>query len=114
MPLFRFWRLIPPPIKHPDRSIFNLEKLKVAPMSTHSYCQRVLIEKMLSTDPSKRPTTSQLLAHPIVWSKSKTLQFLQDVSDRIERIEADDPILLAVEKNADQAIKNNWKSLLVL
>ena len=71
--------------------------------------QRILIDKMISNDPKKRPPTKEILAHPIFWSKSKTLQFLQDVSDRIEKIEPDDPINIGLEKNANVAIKNNWK-----
>ena len=46
---------------------------------------------------------------PIFWNKAKTLQFLQDVSDRIEKIEPDDPIQFELERNANVAIKNNWK-----
>lgn len=71
--------------------------------------QRILIDKMISNDPKKRPPTKEILAHPIFWSKAKTLQFLQDVSDRIEKIEQDDLINIELERNANVAIKNNWK-----
>ena len=72
--------------------------------------QRLLIEKMISHDPKLRPTASELIAHPIFWSKAKSLQFLQDVSDRIEKIEPDDMIVIELEKNALITIKNNWKT----
>ena len=75
-----------------------------------TYIQRLLIDKMISNDSKQRPNTRQLLSHPIFWSKSKTLQFLQDVSDRIEKLEADDPIIIDLERNANVTIKNNWKS----
>jgi serine/threonine protein kinase len=72
--------------------------------------QKCLIEKMISHNPKNRPNSKQLLAHPVFWSKAKTLQFLQDVSDRIEKIEPDDPLLQELEKNANITIKNNWKT----
>ena len=65
---------------------------------------------MISKDPALRPTTRQLLAHPIFWPKAKTLQFLPDVSDRIEKIEPDDPIMIELERNANVILKNNWKT----
>jgi serine/threonine-protein kinase/endoribonuclease IRE1 len=64
---------------------------------------------MISKEPKERPTTKELLAHPIFWTKSKTLQFLQDVSDRIEKIDENDPICIQLEKNANVIVKNNWK-----
>ena len=72
--------------------------------------QRNLIEKMISKDPKKRPTTKEILANPVFWSKAKILQFLQDVSDRIEKIDLNDPILTELEKNANVILKNNWKT----
>jgi hypothetical protein len=71
--------------------------------------QKILIEKMISNDSKQRPSARDLLIHPIFWTRAKTLQFLLDVSDRIEKIESDDPILLNLEKNANVIIKNNWK-----
>jgi hypothetical protein len=71
--------------------------------------QRVLIEQMISKEPKVRPTARQILAHPVFWSKAKTLQFLQDVSDRIEKVDANDPLLLELERSANIIIRNNWK-----
>ena len=71
--------------------------------------QRILIEKMILNDPKKRPTTKEILASPMFWPKAKILQFLQDVSDRIEKLDPVDPILVDLEKNASSIIKNNWK-----
>ena len=72
--------------------------------------QRLIIEKMISNDSKNRPHTKQILSHPIFWSKSKNLQFLQDVSDRIEKLEASDDLIVELEKNANVTIKNNWKT----
>jgi hypothetical protein len=71
--------------------------------------QRVLIEQMISKESKERPTARQILSHPVFWSKAKILQFLQDVSDRIEKIEITDPILIELEKSANVIIRNNWK-----
>ena len=65
---------------------------------------------MIAKEPKKRPTTSSILAHPTFWSKLKQLQFLQDVSDRIERLELTDPIIVELERGANVTLKNNWKS----
>ena len=64
---------------------------------------------MISIDPKQRPLAQDLILHPIFWSKAKTLQFFQDVSDRIEKIEPDDLIVLNLEKNANAILKNNWR-----
>lgn len=71
--------------------------------------QRILIEKMITNDSKKRPTTKEILSYPVFWSKAKTLQFLQDVSDRIEKLDPTDPILVDLEKNANVIIRNNWR-----
>jgi serine/threonine-protein kinase/endoribonuclease IRE1 len=44
-----------------------------------------LVRRMISRDPSKRPTATQVLAHPYFWEASKRLTFLLDVSDHLER-----------------------------
>ena len=59
---------------------------------------------------SGRPLTKELLAHPIFWTKAKTLQFLQDVSDRIENLDPADGILVELEQKSNSVLKNNWKS----
>ena len=64
---------------------------------------------MISVDPKQRPAAKDLILHPIFWSKAKTLQFFQDVSDRIEKIEPDDKIVMSLEKNANAILKNNWR-----
>jgi hypothetical protein len=64
---------------------------------------------MISIEPKERPHAKELILHPIFWTKAKTLQFFQDVSDRIEKIEPDDPIVVNLEKNANAILKNNWR-----
>jgi len=88
---------------------YKLDKL-LSSLFSEVHMQRILIEKMISNEPKKRPSTKEILAHPVFWSKADTLQFLLDVSDRIEKIEEDDPIVMELERGANVAIKNNWKS----
>ncbi|XP_054849076.1 serine/threonine-protein kinase/endoribonuclease IRE2 isoform X2 [Eublepharis macularius] len=38
---------------------------------------RELIEAMISSDPHRRPSAAQVLAHPFFWSQEKQLQFFQ-------------------------------------
>ncbi len=87
---------------------FKTDKL-TSSVNSEANIQRTLIEKMINRDAKIRPTSKQILAHPIFWSKTKTLQFLQDVSDRIEKIDENDPIVVELESNAKIAIRNNWK-----
>lgn len=72
--------------------------------------QKALISRMISADSQLRPLTKELLVHPIFWSKAKTLQFLQEVSDRIENLDPNDNILIEMEKGANSVLKNNWKT----
>lgn len=88
---------------------FKLEKL-VYSWNYEIYTQQLLIEEMISIKPDQRPTTSQILAHPIFWSKAKILQFLLDVCDRFENVYHDDILLKNLEKNSHIVIKNNWKT----
>ena len=58
-----------------------------------------LIEKMIGSEPSLRPPASAVLKHPMFWSKDKVLTFLQDVSDRVDKEDADSALLAALERN---------------
>ena len=82
---------------------------KLSSVNTETYMQRNLIERMISKEPKDRPSSKQILAHPVFWSKAKILQFLQDVSDRIEKIDMNDPILAELERSANVILRNNWK-----
>jgi hypothetical protein len=43
-----------------------------------------LVEKMISFNASKRPTANQVLNHVLFWDDEKRLNFICEVSDRIE------------------------------
>lgn len=90
-------------------SDYKLDKLSSESFS-EIHMQKILIDKMISHDPQNRPLTKEILAHPIFWSKAKTLQFLQDVSDRIETVDPSESLIVNLEKSANIILKNNWKT----
>lgn len=81
---------------------------------------RDLIKRMISYDPLRRyvilyiylrSSTSKALVHPFFWTAMKQLNFIQDVSDRLENEIKDPPsnLLTKIETNASKVIgKNEW------
>ncbi|CAL8140358.1 unnamed protein product [Orchesella dallaii] len=49
------------------------------------FCYHWLIKEMAEDDPLKRPSASNLLSHPIFWTKKKSLNFLLQIGNIIER-----------------------------
>lgn len=47
-----------------------------------------LIQAMIARDPGCRPPALYLLAHHLFWTPAKTLQFLVDISNSIERMDS--------------------------
>lgn len=43
-----------------------------------------LVEQMISREAEKRPDSTEILKHPFFWDAAKRLNFLQDLSDRLE------------------------------
>uniref|UniRef100_A0A3P8ZT95 non-specific serine/threonine protein kinase n=1 Tax=Esox lucius TaxID=8010 RepID=A0A3P8ZT95_ESOLU len=70
---------------------------------------RDLIERMISSDPESRPSTSSVLKHPFFWSPEKQLQFFQDVSDRIEKEPVDSPTVVRLETAGRAVVRTNWR-----
>ncbi|KAL3877911.1 hypothetical protein ACJMK2_035553 [Sinanodonta woodiana] len=89
---------------------YNLDGL---PM-TDGYVRRDIIEKMLSFEPSARPTAKAVLKHPIFWRKEKQLMFFQDVSDRIEKEKEDCEVILRLELGGTTVVKGDWKKHICL
>lgn len=71
-----------------------------------------LINRLLSSDPSERPDTSECLTHPFFWTPAKRLAFLCDASDRFEIMENDPPesTLVMLEDGAPDVIGKDWYS----
>jgi serine/threonine protein kinase len=83
---------------------YDLTKLSDEKWST----SKALIEKMISVEHTHRPTTLAILKHPMFWPTDKTLNFLQDVSDRVDKESFDSAILASIERNRLDIVRNNW------
>jgi len=89
-----------------------------------------LIKAMIQRNPSARPTAHQICEHPLFWTGERKLNFLCDLSDKLEsnftRVEEDQPRqapfssssqtakqLLVIERNAKQALGGvSWDTVL--
>jgi serine/threonine-protein kinase/endoribonuclease IRE1 len=73
-----------------------------------------LITQMLAPEPKERPDTVACLLHPFFWTPAQRLTFLQDASDRFEKMERDPPEarLVALETNAVSIIGPDWRKKL--
>jgi serine/threonine-protein kinase/endoribonuclease IRE1 len=69
-----------------------------------------LLEEMIARDPSKRPSAEAVLKHPMFWREEKILAFLQDVSDRIEKLDIYTDPLKTLERNAKFVVRDDWQS----
>uniref|UniRef100_H2ZJM4 non-specific serine/threonine protein kinase n=1 Tax=Ciona savignyi TaxID=51511 RepID=H2ZJM4_CIOSA len=65
-----------------------------------------LIKRMLLTDPVLRPKSSTILKHPLFWDSVKTLQFFEDVSDRIEKEPPDSATMQQLDRDCLNDIRN--------
>ncbi|XP_066131936.1 serine/threonine-protein kinase/endoribonuclease IRE2 isoform X1 [Saccopteryx bilineata] len=70
---------------------------------------RSLVEAMLSPRPQARPSVHQVLAHPFFWSRAKQLQFLQDVSDWLEKECDQGPLVTALEAGGSVVVRGDWR-----
>ena len=69
-----------------------------------------LIEEMIAKESSKRPSADAVLKHPVFWREEKILAFLQDVSDRTEKLDVYTDPLRTLERNADLIVRGDWKA----
>lgn len=67
-----------------------------------------LIRTMIQSKPGDRPPISTILKHPLFWSHAEQLQFLQDVSDRIDKEERTSEILRRVERRSKEIFGYDW------
>lgn len=67
-----------------------------------------LITDMVSKDSSRRPTADAILKHSMFWREEKILTFLQDVSDRIEKLDIYTDPLRMLERNAKLIVRDDW------
>lgn len=70
-----------------------------------------LIKRMISNDPTQRPTMEEVLKYPIFWDSKTISDFFQEVSDHLKalrNIDSNDPILQAIEKHSVEILNTNW------
>lgn len=67
-----------------------------------------LITDMIARDSSKRPSAEAVLKHPLFWREEKILAFLQDISDRIEKLDIYTDPLRSLERNASFIVRDDW------
>lgn len=72
----------------------------------------VLIKAMIANDPSERPPAMAIYDHPLFWDFSRILGFFQDVSDRVEKEQLGNPILMALENNSNHVVQGDWRLLI--
>ncbi|XP_019770362.2 serine/threonine-protein kinase/endoribonuclease IRE1 [Dendroctonus ponderosae] len=68
-----------------------------------------LLEALLSCEPEARPSCNAVLKHPVFWNSHTILAFLQDVSDRVDKSEVDDEVLLSVEEDCKSIVMQDWR-----
>lgn len=92
-------------------SIFNLKVENNTPniSEENAVLAQKLILSMIQPNAADRPPISAVLKYPLFWSKSDQLQFLQDVSDRIDKEENASDIVCQVERNRQKIFAYGWK-----
>lgn len=101
------------PCEHPfgqwferENNILN-DKSDLSKLSSH-YDAFDLISRMLNSNPTKRPTATQVYKHPFFWTFQYRLDFMVELSDRLEHEEAHSSLVLAIESNAAEIIGSSW------
>jgi serine/threonine-protein kinase/endoribonuclease IRE1 len=80
----------------------GLENLSGAP------CAQDLVKNMTCKSSMERPTAKFVEEHLMFWPAAKKLNFLVDVSDKLELEMPASPLLLSIESNASQVVGQAW------
>ncbi|XP_050078819.1 serine/threonine-protein kinase/endoribonuclease IRE1 [Anopheles maculipalpis] len=84
--------------------------------NTQPDCRTILAEEivsdMIQADPGLRPSAKTVANHPLFWKNERILAFLQDVSDRVEKLEVMTEPLRSLEKNARFVVREDWSKYL--
>jgi len=67
-----------------------------------------LIWWMINVDPAARPSAMECRAHPFFWSDARTLQFLLDTSDFIEKCDPSHALRVTLEMASSKIIGTDW------
>ena len=63
---------------------------------------------MIQNDAQRRPHANAINQHPVFWGEDKILGFLQDVSDRVEKLTFNVEPLSILEKNGRMVVRQDW------
>lgn len=63
---------------------------------------------MIHKDPQRRPPAKAITGHPVFWDENRIMSFLQDVSDRVEKLQFENDPLRTLEKNGRFVVKEDW------
>lgn len=85
----------------------NMEMIE-SRLDNESILAHSLINDMISPDPSKRPTASDVLKHPFFWDQKKNLEFLQEVSDRTFKEYPSMEVQRLFEEHEKLVVKEDW------
>eukprot|EP01134_Creolimax_fragrantissima_P006836 CFRG6836T1 len=97
------------PYGRPFEREINIRNNKPDMFLLEGHCEIYdLISDMLLFNPSDRPSASQVLDHPFFWTAENCLQFLNDVSDRYEKVHREDRALVLLEKGAFDVVGADW------
>ncbi|XP_050340716.1 serine/threonine-protein kinase/endoribonuclease IRE1 [Bactrocera neohumeralis] len=97
---------------------YNLLKLKVdtddeanVPEEASKFIlAEQLIADMIHKDAQNRPFARCISTHPVFWNNQKILAFLQDVSDRVEKLQFHVEPLKSLEKNGRCIVRGDWNA----
>lgn len=88
---------------------FNMSKLITQKKRPYeNVLAKEIITDMIDKDSQKRPTCDAILKHPLFWREEKILGFLQDISDRIEKLDLYTDPLRNLERNARLIVRDDW------
>ncbi|ALC47341.1 Ire1 [Drosophila busckii] len=89
---------------------YTLAKLRAEDDSEHNkiILAEQLISDMIHKDPQSRPPARCIGNHPLFWDEPKMLSFLQDVSDRVEKLQFHAEPLKSLEKNGRIVVLEDW------
>lgn len=87
---------------------YDLDYLMADDVQSENVLAQELIADMINHDSLKRPPTRAVLQHPFFWNQKKILAFLQDVSDRVEKLTFSTDPLKTLEKNGREIVRRSW------
>ncbi|XP_034116629.2 serine/threonine-protein kinase/endoribonuclease IRE1 [Drosophila albomicans] len=91
---------------------YNLSKLRADGTEEHNkiILAEQLISDMIQKDSQARPPARCIGNHPLFWDEPKMLSFLQDVSDRVEKLQFQAEPLKSLEKNGRIVVLDDWNA----